>query len=66
MQWYTLPVELAEIRQIEVVMGPSTALFGFNAASGVINIITYDPMRDSINTVTASTGTHIRCCVPSR
>jgi iron complex outermembrane receptor protein len=56
-QWYTLPVELAEIRQIEVVMGPSTALFGFNAASGVINIITYDPMHESVNIVTASGGT---------
>jgi iron complex outermembrane receptor protein len=47
-QWYTLPVELDEIRQIEIVKGPNTALFGFNAASGVINIITYDPAHESI------------------
>jgi outer membrane receptor for ferrienterochelin and colicins len=56
-QWYTLPVQLAEIRQIEVVKGPNTALFGFNAVSGVINIVTYDPLQDSVNTVTARAGT---------
>ena len=56
-QWDTLPVEMSEIRQIEIVKGPNTALFGFNAVSGVINIITYDPMRESVNSVTASGGT---------
>ena len=56
-QWYTLPVTLEEIRQIEIVKGPNTALFGFNAVSGVINIITYDPQRESVNSVTARGGT---------
>ena len=56
-QWYTLPVTLEEIRQIEIVKGPNTALFGFNAVSGVINIITYDPMLESVNSVTARGGT---------
>ena len=56
-QWYTLPVQLAEIRQIEIIKGPSSALYGFNAASGVINIITYDPLQDSENTVSAAAGT---------
>lgn len=56
-QWYALPVELDEIRQIEVVKGPNTALFGFNAASGVINIVTWDPLRDRVNSVTARAGT---------
>jgi iron complex outermembrane receptor protein len=55
--WNTIPVELDEIRQIEIVKGPNSALFGFNAASGVINIITYDPLSDSVNSVTAQTGT---------
>ncbi|MFC0388893.1 TonB-dependent receptor plug domain-containing protein [Muricoccus vinaceus] len=44
--WDSIPVQIAEIRQIEVVKGPNSALFGFNAASGVINIITYDPIHD--------------------
>lgn len=57
-QWYTLPVVLEEIRQIEVVKGPNTALFGFNAASGVINIVTFDPLRDKpLNMVVARAGT---------
>jgi outer membrane receptor for ferrienterochelin and colicins len=55
--WSTIPVQLEEIRQIEVIKGPNSALYGFNAVSGVINIITYDPLRDSINTATLRGGT---------
>ena len=47
--WQTLPIDISEIRQIEVVKGPNTALFGFNAASGVINIITFNPLYDNVN-----------------
>lgn len=56
--WQTLPVQLADIRQIEVVRGPASALFGFNAASGVINIITYDPLFDKINVLNLGIGTN--------
>ena len=55
--WNTSPVQLSEIRQIEVVKGPASALFGFNAASGVINIVTYDPLLDTRNSVDVSGGT---------
>ncbi len=55
--WSTIPVQLDEIRQIEVVKGPNSALFGFNAAGGVINIITVDPIKDNTNSVTVRTGT---------
>lgn len=55
--WNMIPVQLDEIRQIEVVKGPNSALFGFNAASGVINIITYDPLLDKVNTATVRGGT---------
>ncbi len=54
--WSALPVELGEIRQIEVVKGPNTALFGFNAAGGAINIITYNPRYDDVNTVSLRAG----------
>ena len=54
--WATIPVQLDEIRQIEVVKGPSGALFGFNAASGVINIITYNPKFDPANEAKISGG----------
>ena len=55
--WNTIPVQLDEIRQIEVIKGPNSALYGFNAASGVINIITTDPLKDNTNAVTVRTGT---------
>jgi outer membrane receptor for ferrienterochelin and colicins len=38
------------------VKGPNSALFGFNAASGVINIITYDPLFDQVNSGTMRFG----------
>jgi outer membrane receptor for ferrienterochelin and colicins len=56
--WLSLPVQIDEIRQIEVVKGPNSALFGFNAVGGVINIITFDPLQDPTNTVTIRAGTH--------
>lgn len=55
--WSVVPVELAAIRQIEVVKGPNSALFGFNAVGGVINIVTYNPLYDDVNTVSLSGGT---------
>ena len=38
--WETLPISLVDVERIEVVRGPSTALYGPNAVTGVINIIT--------------------------
>jgi len=55
--WNTIPVQLSEIRQIEVVRGPNSALFGFNAVSGVVNIVTFDPLLDKTNAVTVRGGT---------
>ncbi len=55
--WASLPVSLNEIRQIEVVRGPNSALFGFNAVGGVVNIITFDPKFDTVNAVEAHGGT---------
>lgn len=55
--WATLPVTLPEIRQIEVVRGPNSALFGFNAVAGVINIITFNPKYDNVNSIEAHGGT---------
>jgi outer membrane cobalamin receptor len=41
--WKQLPVALTEIRKIEVLKGPASAVYGFNAFDGVINIITKSP-----------------------
>jgi outer membrane receptor for ferrienterochelin and colicins len=54
--WSSLPVELSAIRQIEIVKGPSSALFGFNAVGGVINIVTYNPLYDDIEAASVSAG----------
>jgi iron complex outermembrane receptor protein len=54
--WDSIAVQLDEIRQIEVIKGPNSALFGFNAVGGVINIITFDPLNDSANSVTVRGG----------
>ncbi len=38
--WKALPVTLPEIKRIEVLKGPASVVYGFNAFDGVINIIT--------------------------
>ncbi|MBI1327272.1 MAG: TonB-dependent receptor [Alphaproteobacteria bacterium] len=54
--WASIPVQLSEIRQIEVVKGPNSALFGFNAVGGVINIITYNPYYDDVSNAGVTGG----------
>lgn len=41
--WENIPVVMEDIERIEVVEGPASALYGPNAISGVINIITKKP-----------------------
>ena len=41
--WEGIPVLMEEIDRIEVVEGPTSALYGGNAVNGVINIITRRP-----------------------
>ena len=45
-----IPVSFEDVEQIEVVLEPSSALYGPNAHSGVLNIVTRAP-RDSKGTV---------------
>jgi iron complex outermembrane receptor protein len=52
--WLAIPVQLEETRQIVIVKGPSAALFGFNAVSGVVNIITFSPFYDDVDTASVS------------
>jgi outer membrane receptor for ferrienterochelin and colicins len=56
--WSLLGVQLEEIQQIELVRGPGTALFGFNAASGVVNIITVDALSGAHIVASAGYGDH--------
>ncbi|MEW5981712.1 MAG: TonB-dependent receptor [Acidobacteriota bacterium] len=41
--WDFLPVNFAEVKQIEIIRGPASAVWGANAMSGVVNIITKSP-----------------------
>ena len=47
--WETLPIGVDDIEKIEIVRGPSTALYGPNAATGVINIITKKAVKESLH-----------------
>jgi iron complex outermembrane receptor protein len=38
--WKAIPVTLPEIKRIEVLKGPASVLYGFNAFDGIVNIIT--------------------------
>jgi outer membrane receptor for ferrienterochelin and colicins len=55
--WDNIPVNIDDIRQIEVVKGPNAALFGVNAVGGVVNIVTNNPLYDNVNVAAVSAGT---------
>jgi iron complex outermembrane receptor protein len=56
--WEALPVDIADVERIEIVRGPSAPLFGPNAVTGVVNIITRrvqsDKAQVTANVVVAS------------
>ncbi len=54
--WTNLGIQPDEIRQIEIVKGPNSAIFGFNAAAGVINIVTYNPVYDNVSRASVQVG----------
>jgi outer membrane receptor for ferrienterochelin and colicins len=42
-------IAIGNIKQIEIIRGPATCLYGSDALAGVINIITEDPVKNSAN-----------------
>ncbi len=40
--WIDEYVPIENIRQVEIIKGPGSAIYGTNAFSGVINVVTYD------------------------
>ena len=57
-QWKLLPVTLPEIKRIEVLKGPASAVWGFNAFDGIINIITKTPDEMKGSTIQVGGGTY--------
>jgi outer membrane receptor for ferrienterochelin and colicin len=56
--WYnTIPVNVEDIERIEIIRGPASALYGADAFSGIINIITRKPGEGS-SFVAGSGGSH--------
>ena len=57
--WDLVPTNAHEIKQIEVVRGPASAVWGANAMSGVVNVITKTPRELALlrgNSVTIGLG----------
>lgn len=52
-----LPVALDDIERIELVRGPSSALYGADAVGGVVNIITKQPVKNE-SRITGAAGSH--------
>ncbi len=54
--WDFLPADLAEVKQVEVVRGPASAVWGANALTGVVNILTKSPRESAGTNVVLSGG----------
>lgn len=54
--WDLLPVNPNELRQIEVIRGPASAVWGANALNGVVNFISKTPRELNGNSATISFG----------
>ncbi len=56
MFWKLLPISLADIQRIEVIKGPISAVYGFNAFDGVVNILTKSPRENQGTTLQLAGG----------
>jgi len=54
--WDFAPMDPDQIKQIEVVRGPGSAVWGANAMTGVVNILTKAPKENPGTTVTVGGG----------
>ena len=58
--WDFMPVNLNEVKQIEVIRGPAAAVWGANAVSGVVNVITKSPREMQGTSAVVGFGTFDR------
>jgi outer membrane receptor protein involved in Fe transport len=54
--WDLVPANAFELRQVEVIRGPASAIWGANALNGVINFISKTPRELDSNNMTMSFG----------
>jgi iron complex outermembrane receptor protein len=54
--WEFVPTDLNEIKRIEVIRGPASAVWGANALNGVVNVITKTPREMAGQYVTFGGG----------
>jgi outer membrane receptor protein involved in Fe transport len=54
--WDFLPIDTTEVKQIEVIRGPASAVWGANAMTGVINVIAKTPRELQGTTATVRFG----------
>ena len=54
--WDLLPVNPTELKQIEVIRGPASAVWGANAMNGVVNFISKTPREMAGNSATITFG----------
>ncbi len=54
--WDLVPVNAFELKQIEVIRGPASAVWGANALSGVVNFISKTPRELNANNLTINFG----------
>lgn len=54
--WDFLPNNINDIKQIEVIRGPASAVWGANALTGVVNVITKSPREAPGTEVSLSAG----------
>jgi len=63
--WASLPVQMQDIERVEIIRGPNAALYGSNAALGVINIITRKPAAAPSGSLSARGGSRMRASAES-
>ncbi|TDI34152.1 MAG: TonB-dependent receptor [Acidobacteria bacterium] len=54
--WDFLPIDMSEIAQIDIIRGPASAVWGANAMTGVVNVITKTPREIDSTSVTFGFG----------
>ncbi len=54
--WDFVPASLSEVKQVEVLRGPASAVWGSDALNGVVNILTKSPREMAGTTLTIGGG----------